>query len=253
MMLDQGTSEDVLLSVAEQWGPCDLTTLSRRSNLPTAEVLERTALLASSGDMIALGELGADNDAVVYSAHGWETLKSAIFESLQTYHNRHPLRRGAPVQEVRSRLGLPQPVYLRALARLSGEAYLVEEGQFLRLPGHRVSLTPQMERLASEYLRALEQDPYSPPAENPPDPELLGVLIDGGKVVKVSESVVFAASAYRQMTDEIIGHIRSKGSITVAEARTLFNSSRKYVLPLLEHLDQQHVTRRVGDERVLRE
>lgn len=252
MMLDQGTSEDVLVSVAEQWGPCDLTTLSRRSNLPTAEVLERTALLAISGDVIVLGELGADNDAVVYSAHGWDTLKSAIFESLQTYHNRHPLRRGAPVQEVRSRLGLPQPVYLRALARLTGEAYLVEEGQYLRLPAHRVSLTPQMERLASEYLSALEQDPYSPPAENPPDPELLGVLIDDGKVVKVSESVVFAASAYRQMTDKIMAHIQSKGSITVAEARTLFNSSRKYILPLLEYLDQQHVTRRVGDERVLR-
>ena len=252
MMLDQGTSEDVLLSVAEQWGPCDLTTLSRRSNLSTVEVLERTALLAAGGDVIVLGELGAANDAVVYSAHGWDTLKSSIYESLQTYHNRHPLRRGAPVQEVRSRLGLPQPVFLRALARLSGEAYLVEEGQFLRLPGHRVSLTPQMERLASEYLRALEQDPYSPPADNPPDPELLGVLIDGGKVVKVSESVVFAASAYRQMTDVVIAHIKTKGSITVAEARTLFNSSRKYVLPLLEHLDQQHVTRRVGDERVLR-
>lgn len=252
MTLDQGTNEDVLVSVAEQSGPCDLTTLSRRSNLPTAEVLERIARLAADGEVIALGELGADNDAVVYSAHGWDTLKSTIFEALQTYHNRHPLRRGAPVQEVRSRLGLPQPVYLRALARLTGETYLVEEGQYLRLPGHRVSLTPQMERLVSEYLRALEQDPYSPPAENTPDPELLGVLIDDGKVVKVSESVVFAASAYRQMTDKIVAHIRSKGSITVAEARTLFNSSRKYLLPLLEYLDQQHVTRRVGDERVLR-
>ena len=252
MMLDQGTSEDVLLSVAEQWGPCDLTTLSRRSNLPMAEVLERTALLAAGGDAIVLGELGADSDAVVYSARRWDTLKNTLYESLQTYHNRHPLRRGAPVQEVRNRLGLPQPVYLRALARLSGEAYLVEEGQYLRLPGHQVSLTPRMERLASEYLRALELDPYSPPTENPPDPDLLGLLIDGGKVVKVNESVVFAASAYQQMTDQIVVHIRSKGSITVAEARTLFNSTRKFVLPLLEYLDQQNVTRRVGDERVLR-
>ena len=54
------------------------------------------------------------------------------------------------------------------------------------------------------------------------------------------------------MTGRIIAHLRSKGSVTVAEARTMFNSSRKYVLPLLEYLDQQHITRRVGDERVLR-
>jgi selenocysteine-specific elongation factor len=81
---------------------------------------------------------------------------------------------------------------------------------------------------------------------------LLGALIDQGKVVKVNESVVFAASAYKEMTDKIIAHLKGKGTITVAEARTMFDTSRKYVLPLLEYLDQQRITRRVGDERVLR-
>jgi selenocysteine-specific elongation factor len=54
------------------------------------------------------------------------------------------------------------------------------------------------------------------------------------------------------MTAKIVAHIKEKGSITVAEARTMFNSSRKYVLPLLEYLDQQRITRRAGDDRVLR-
>ena len=54
------------------------------------------------------------------------------------------------------------------------------------------------------------------------------------------------------MSDKIIDHLKSTGSITVGEARTMFNTSRKYVLPLLEHLDRQQITRRVGDERVLR-
>ena len=57
-MLDQGSGEDVLLTVAEQWGPCDLTTLSRRSNLPAEEVVERTGRLATDGHMVVLGELG---------------------------------------------------------------------------------------------------------------------------------------------------------------------------------------------------
>jgi selenocysteine-specific elongation factor len=81
---------------------------------------------------------------------------------------------------------------------------------------------------------------------------LLNVLVDQGKVVKVNESVAFTASAYEDMVARIVAHIKEKGSITVAEARTLFNSSRKYVLPLLEYLDQQRITRRVGDDRVLR-
>ena len=252
MMLDQGTGEDVLLSVADQWGPCNLTTLSQRANLSAKEVLERLTGLTEAGDVIVLGDLAADPDAVVYSSRGWDILKSKILVALQTYHNQHPLRRGAPNQEVRSRLGLPQSVYLRALAKLTEEGFVKEEGQHLRLPDHQVSLTPEMERRASVYLQALEKEPYSPPTEYPLDPELLGALIDQGKVVKVNESVVFAASAYKEMTDKIIAHLKGKGTITVAEARTMFDTSRKYVLPLLEYLDQQRITRRVGDERVLR-
>ena len=56
----------------------------------------------------------------------------------------------------------------------------------------------------------------------------------------------------QEMVNQIIEYIKSQGKITMAEVRDLFHSSRKYVLPLLEYLDQQKITRRVGDERVLR-
>ena len=252
MMLDQGTGEDILLSLAEQYGPCDLTTLSQRSNLPADEVAQRSAQLANDGHMVVLGELGAEADAVVFSAQSWNILKSKIFVALQTYHNQFPLRRGVPVQEVRSRLGLSQPVSQRVLARLTGEDYLVEEGPYLRLPDHEVTLSDEMEAQASAYLKALEGEPYSPPSDRPVDAELLAVLVERGQVVKVNESVVFASSAYQEMSAKIVDHLKSQGTITVAEARTMFNTSRKYILPLLEHLDRQQITRRVGDERVLR-
>ncbi len=252
MMLDQGTGEDILLSVADQWGPCDLTTLSRRSNLPEDEVVERIARLSAEGGVKPLGDLGQDNDAVVYSAQGWAVLTSKLLVALQTYHNQYPLRRGAPLQEMRSRLGLTQPVFTRALAQVILEGDVAESGQSLHLPGHRVTLTPDMERRIESYLAGLRRDPCSPPGGQPLEPELLAVLVDDGRVVKVSDSVVFDAGAFRDMTDKIVGHLRAQGTITVADARTMFGSSRKYMLPLLEYLDQQHVTRRVGDERVLR-
>ena len=201
---------------------------------------------------MVLGKLGSDNDAVVYSTQGWTVLKSKVFVALQTYHNQNPLRPGVPVQELRSRLDLPQPVFIRALAQLTQEGIVVESGRSLRLPDHQVELTPQMEQQVESYLAALGKDPYSPSSDQTLDPELLAVLIDSGKVVKVNESVVFTADAYKEMADKIIAHLKSEGSITVADARTMFNSSRKYLLPLLEYLDQQQITRRVGDERVLR-
>jgi selenocysteine-specific elongation factor len=49
-----------------------------------------------------------------------------------------------------------------------------------------------------------------------------------------------------------VAHLRGHGKITVAEVRDMFNASRKYALALMEHLDERRVTRRVGDERVLR-
>ena len=51
---------------------------------------------------------------------------------------------------------------------------------------------------------------------------------------------------------EIQAHLHAHGTVTVAQVRDLFGTSRKYVLALLEHLDAQGITRRIGDERVLR-
>ena len=252
MTLDQGTGGDIIISVAEQWGPCDMTTLSQRTNLSQEEVTERVSQLTGEGHLVSLGEFGGDADAVVYSAQGWDILKSKVASALQLYHTQYPLRHGVPAQEIRSRLNLSQPVYQRALARLVEEQIVVDERQSLRLPDHEITLTPKMEEEASAYLNSLQKDPYSPPSDQRVSPELLGVLIDQGKVVRVTDGVIFDASAYREMTERIVQHLKDQGNITVAEARTMFNTSRKYILPLLEHMDQQQITRRTGDERVLR-
>ena len=242
----------MIVSVAEQWGPCGLAELSRRANLPREESLERATELAEEGDLVALGDLATDSDAVVYSALGWGTLKGRLATVLRSYHDQYPLRKGAPAQEVRSRLGLSQPVHIRALARLTAEGFVAEDGQTVRLPGHEVTFTPRMEQQVARFLESLEREPYSPPTDNQPGAEVLGALVEQGRVVRVGDSVVFTADAYREMTGRIVEHLRENGSITVAEARTLFNTSRKYILPLLERMDQEQITRRNGDERVLR-
>ena len=252
MLLDEGASEDVIVSVAEQWGPCGLTDLSRRANLPREEALERATVLAEEGELVALGDLATDGDAVVYSSLGWGTLKGRLATALRSYHDQYPLRKGAPAQEVRSRLGLSQPVYLRALSLLTAEGFVAEDGQAVRLPGHEVHFTPRVEQQVTRFLESLEQEPYSPPTDNQPAPEVVGALVEQGRVVRVGDSVVFTVEAYQHMTGRIVEHLREHSSITVAEARTLFNTSRKYILPLLERMDQEQITRRSGDERVLR-
>jgi len=122
----------------------------------------------------------------------------------------------------------------------------------VHLPGHKVQPSPQQQAAVDAFLERLEHSPYSPPSEPLPDPDLLNLLIEQRRVVKVSDDVVFAASAYDRMVEGVVAYIKSQGRITVAEVRDLFHTSRKYALALMEYLDRQEITRRIGDERVLK-
>ena len=132
------------------------------------------------------------------------------------------------------------------------DGVLEEEKARLHLPGRKPQLSVAQQAAAQAFLAALAQSPYSPPGDSMPDAELLNVLADSGRVVKVGDGVVFSAQAYDEMVRRIVQHIKDKGKVTVAEVRDMFGTSRKYALALMEHLDSEHITRRVGDERVLR-
>ena len=250
--LDAGANEDVIITLADQLGPCDVRTLSQRSNLSESEVLERLRELIDEGDVVALGDVASLSDCPIYSRRGWDIVKNQAQVTLQAYHNQYPLRRGAPPQELRSRLKLSQPVYVRAAERLSQEGILVDDGGLVRVSDYSVVLSEGQESDITKYLDVLASEPWSPPTDHAIDPELLGHLLERGDVVKVNETVVFSTEAYADMRNRIVEHLNANGSVTVADARTIFGTSRKYVLPLLEYLDQQRITRRVGDERVLR-
>ena len=248
----EGSGDEGLLNAVEHWGPCDLNTLSQRANLAMDEALLRTRELTQSGKLVLLGDSTDQPDALVYSVRAWDSLKGKASIALGSYHKQHPLRRGIPREELRSRLAFSQQAFAWALGRLAREDVLVEDGPLVRLPQHQATLSANQQKQIEGYIKALESEPYSPPTDQSLDPELLALLIDERRVIKVNESVVFASSAYGEMVDKVVAHAREHGKITVAEGRDLFNTSRKYILPLLEYLDQQHVTRRIGDERVLR-
>jgi selenocysteine-specific elongation factor len=98
----------------------------------------------------------------------------------------------------------------------------------------------------------LEAQPYSPPTDSSIDAEVVNLLADEGRLVKVSETVAFSPTAYREMVDRISALISERGEISVADVRDMFGTSRKYALALMDHLDHERITRRVGDVRVLR-
>jgi selenocysteine-specific elongation factor len=98
----------------------------------------------------------------------------------------------------------------------------------------------------------LKENPYSPPGDITLEPDLLNLLIEQQQAVKVSDGVVFSAAAYEEMVNKVTAYARTKGKVTLAEVRDMFGTSRKYAQALLEYMDEKKITRRVGDERILR-
>jgi selenocysteine-specific elongation factor len=81
--------------------------------------------------------------------------------------------------------------------------------------------------------------------------DVLAALIEDGTLVRVRENILFHGPAYERMRDGVLEHLQREGAVTVAQVRDMFNTSRKYAIAFMEHLDEVRVTRRVGDERVL--
>jgi len=247
----------------EREQPREAALLVQHSTLDTTLAAQTLRSLLEQGQVVVLDTAtGLDIASVpgshkyVMSAGGWARVCDQIASHLREYHQRYPLRAGMPREELKSRLGLSPRAFSEAVSRATSQGTLMEAEALLSLADHRVVLTPDQQRRTGELLRAFQQNPYSPPtvaeSEAMVGADVLAALIEQGKLVKVSDVVLFSAEAYEQMTRAVTDHLQHEGRITLAQVRDLFNTSRKYAQALLEHLDDQRVTRRVGDERVLR-
>ena len=250
-VMEEGSDREVLLKTIEMSEPSPFRSLVNQANLQLAAARSELEAMALENLIVPLGRSAIGSGSYIYTAAGWVSVAGQVRDSLAAYHRQFPLRKGAPKEELRSRLTMVPQVFNSVLRRLIEDEVAVEEGALVRLPDHQPGFTEIQMKLADEYVRRLESDPYSPPTDSPVDPEILNLLADEGKVVKVSETVVFSASAYQDMVTRISAYIEERGEITVADVRDLFSNSRKYALAVMDYLDHQRITRRVGDSRVL--
>jgi selenocysteine-specific elongation factor len=248
-VLAQGSPSARLVQALEGREPADIAALAKRANLPEAEALELAGAAVTDGSLVALGEQQLQKGTFLYTASTWSKLSDAAQKLLATFHQQHPLRQGIPREELRNRLGLTGPAGAQTFAHLVQAGALVEKGGWAWLPDYRVSVTPEQQQCMDSFVQALERDPFA----NPPrlEPALVSLLAKEGRVVMATAGVVFAGSVYKTLRETVMTHLQGRGTVTVAEARDLLKTSRKYALALLEQLDEQQVTLRRGDERRL--
>jgi selenocysteine-specific elongation factor len=254
--LSQGAPADVLLQASLALGAVPAKDAIARSRLegPAAE----TALqdLINSGQLIGLDNESRSMDRVVLAASQWSVLKESIVVSLAVYHQTYPLRRGMPREELKSRLKLAPRVFNLVLAKLAGEGTLAEGPKWTALPGHVVRFSPFQQVKVDKLMSLFAASPFAPPSvkecQADVGEDIFSVLLESGDLVAVSEDVVFRKADYEAMVEKIRQATGQKGRITLAEVRDLFQTSRKYVQALLEHLDATGVTVRDGDFRRLK-
>jgi len=246
---EKGTAEEVIMVTLETKQPLEQAALLARCDIPSSEVQPAIEDLVQQKKIVGIGQ---GESRLFYTGPGWERVAGKAAAIVQDYHRRFPVRLGMSKAELASKLKLTTQYSASTLQSLFQEGVLVEEGTVVRLPSYQIRLTQEQQARSDAFLQSLARNPYAPSSDLIPEPDLLNLLVEQRRVVKVSDSVVFAASAYDEMVSRIIAYIKEHGRVTLAEVRDMFNTSRRYAQALLEYLDEKSITRRIGDERVLR-
>lgn len=266
--LAHGTPEEILAQALERRQPAEAGELLTRSSLPRQQAREALQTLVRDGQVLVLesklrtAEPGPIADTYfVATRSGWGEVRERLEGLLGDYHQQFPLRLGMPREEVKSRLGarlpaLPARLFNEIVALGVAEGWLAEEGTTLRLASHQATFSPQQQQQIDYLFYLFGQNPYTTPSvaqcEEIVGAQVLTALVDQGRLVRLNEDVIYPVETYEAMRDRLVAYIREHGKITVAEVRDLFDASRKYALALVNYLDEKRVTRRVGDDRVLR-
>ena len=240
--------DDPLIAVLRQHEPATLKALLAEMGGSQEELDTTIATLTAEGSVVALGDGAA---LALMTAEGFAELTSRARSAIEAFHSEHPLRRGMPREELRSKMKLQERTFAGALERWSADGMISESGASIARPGWTPELTPAQTSAADAYVASLAAKPYAPPTDAQPPADVLDYLRDAGRVVTAGD-ITFGAEAYAEMVERVTAHLRGEGTVTLAQVRDMFGTSRKYAQALLEHLDQERVTRRVGDERVLR-
>jgi selenocysteine-specific elongation factor len=257
--LSQGTPADVLLEAALALHIAGIKEVVARSRLETVDAETALTELLANGSLIPLEEgtqVIANNLLIIALPH-WNSLHEKILKIVETYHRNYPLRRGIPREELKSKLKLSPHAFNSLITNYLSRNILKDRYNYLAKPEHEIRFDNGQQVKVQALMRKFEQNPYSPPnvkdlRQDEVNEEILNALIELNELVAVSQEVLFRKQDYDEMVEQVRETIEQKGQITLAETRDMFDSSRKYVQALLEHLDSVGITVRDGEFRKLR-
>ena len=215
-----------------------------------------TALVKAAG-----GHKLIRGGAVLVSAASFEAAKENLLAALSKFHDANPLVAGISKGELRERLDFPEAVFTAALDDLVRLKNTEVAGETVRASGRGVVMKDEESEskrtiehaFASAGLTvpALKEVLAALPVDKVRAQKIMTLLLRDRVLVKLTDDLVFHRDALAELRRKLADYKTRSPKIDVPRFKELTGITRKYAIPLLEYLDRERVTRRVGDERII--
>ncbi len=259
--VERGNREEVLAALASSYPQgLEMAQIVARLGWLEAEVRETATRLGQASRLRIVGQ----QPLVVVSAASLAESLGRLRGEVESFHRANPLVEGIPKEDLRARAAAEArpEVFRTALEELVTGGSIVLAGDIVKRAGREIALLPEearaKEQIAQEFARAglavpaLKEVLARVPVEARRAQKLLQLLLREQALVKVSEDLVFHRTAIERLHELLAEYKKKNGErLPIASFKELTGVSRKYAIPLLEHLDRERVTRRVGDERII--
>jgi selenocysteine-specific elongation factor len=224
-------------------------TLLNKSHFSAGEISEALMRLQRNNEIVLLEEIAADGEF-------WQMLRNQAIALIDNAHKQHLERPGLDLNELRSVLrDQPENLFEALIAELCA-ADFVRKGSAIARTSHQPALPARLQPAEGKIREALSEKPFDPPPRREIELDrstqhVLRFLIASGEVIEVGSDAVLLRENFERVRARITEFISKNGPATVSELRQALESSRRIMVPLLERLDRDGVTRRVGDKRIL--
>ncbi len=187
------------------------------------------------------------------------SFKEALITMLGNFHKLNPLKSGLPKEELKSAFKQEGSRSNAIFSLIPQISEVILDKDIIRLRDFNISSSDSLEDIKAKILKTLNDESFQPSLKNElasklsiseqDTADILKLLTKSGLLVRINDSMYISKQQFDRMIELLKQFFSKKQQMTVAEFRDILNTTRKYALPLLEYLDSNKITLRVGEIR----
>ena len=249
--LSEGKPEDVILQHLLDLEISNMDVLSSLTNFSIEEITPLINKLTQDKDIIILNSKYDDVSNSMITVTYYEEIKILTLKYLEKYHVDFPYREGCTINELNQILKISDSYLPMIINQFIDDGVVKINNQLVSTTQFSITISDSDKKLIDEYLQIANSELFININSEFKNRELVNLMIQGKYFTKIDSEIVMSSQEYKMIVNKIIELMKNNQDVKVAEVRDYLNISRKNALLILEHLDEQKITKRNGDFRSL--